>query len=120
MLMKRSAYVNERVHSINLMLVALAQSVGRLERSEYDWGTLTILDPRINWFFKEKKKASPDALSRKKSISELAEYIDVDIRKVIQTPGTEIRTISGPITTENWIRYSKKLRLDAECAKYSL
>ena len=120
MLMKRSAYVNERVHSINLMLVALAQSVGRLERSEYDWGTLTILDPRINWFFKEKKKASPDTLSRKKSISELAEYIDVDIRKVIQTPGTEIRTISGSITTENWIRYSKKLRLDAECAKYSL
>ncbi len=120
MLMKRSAYVNERIHSINLMLVALAQSVGRLERSEYDWGTLTILDPRINWFFKEKKKASPAALCRKKSVADLAEYIDVDIRKVIQTPGTEIRTLSGPITTDNWIRYSKKLRLDAECAKYSL
>lgn len=117
MLMKKHAYENDRIHSINLMLVSLAQSVGRLERSEYDWGTLTILDPRIEWFYKDKKNISPNSV---KSVSELAGCLDLDMKKIIQSPGTELRTISGPITVNNWIKKSRKLKLEAECAKYNL
>lgn len=44
----------------------------------------------------------------------------MDIKKIIQTPATEIRTISGPVTAENGIKQSKKLKLEAECTKYNL
>ena len=36
-------------HSINLMKFALVQSFGRLVRKESDWGTVTVLDPRL-WY----------------------------------------------------------------------
>ena len=40
-------------HRNNLMAFDLIQSMGRLERSISDWGTITILDPRFYWLCKE-------------------------------------------------------------------
>lgn len=46
-LKKLGAIESPFVHSLDIMKFALVQSVGRLIRSSGDWGTVTILDPRM-------------------------------------------------------------------------
>lgn len=71
---------DEFAHSLNLMKFHLIQSVGRLIRTENDWGTLTILDSRVydrpEWgldpcFFIDRRKWYTDLPSRERWLAML-------------------------------------------------
>lgn len=121
MLKDKGLIQDERAHAIQLMLFDLVQSIGRLERTTSDWGTFTILDPRICWLIdnhgdpskpgKWNDKDNPWRQYLKSPINDLLPYIFEN----------KSRLIDYMPRPSKWIEIAENTqkRAEAQCSLYN-
>lgn len=97
-------------HSVTLMCFDLIQSLGRLERSEYDWGTLTVLDPRFSWMREEYIQSEAGRKNR------ISFSVPSPLEKVIPFSGDPALEINTLLPVTDFIRRVKRLEADAQAA----